>query len=386
MRWLKGCFRDNILYIYIVTWVMEQKYLATESAKKKSLRVALIVSERTICEYSIFLDHLLTGLANDSIPVALVFPSGFNADSVFTGTAEVISHPVIDLPLLEHLNIRLLAERLRKFKPTVLHCLCESSALLTRRLAHLLDLPYVLMVNSLQKRRGKFSISSRYCAKIIVPSKTISDNIAEVYPCFADRIRQINIGTFVAEGTGCFSEPFRLATMVMAHPLDNVDYFENLFNAVRHLLIDDYEFMMVVMGCGRSERQLWKLLAALDLLQTVTIVPRLKPWSLVLSAGDIFIQPRPSLIFNTMLLEAMSIGSAVAGCKGGIDDLIIEDRTAVVFDPNDELSVMHTLKQLLDRREIARQIAKAAQQYLRENHTVNGMISATLQTYCEAQG
>jgi len=271
--------------------------------------------------------------------------------------------------------------------------LCESKAGLARQLARQLDLPYVLTVNSLQKRWKHFayqrqihplSISSSHCAKIIVPAKSIAANTAEVYPRFAERIEQINIGTFVGESSGCFCESSRLPSMVIAHPLDNVDEFENLFGAVRHLAIDRYEFMLVVIGSGRAEKQMRRLLAALGLLQTVTIVPRLRPWRSVVGAGDIFIQPVASTAFNPLLLEAMSVGSAVAACKGGVDDLIIEEQTAVVFDPGDELSIYSSLQQLFDRRELARQIARGAQEYLRENHTVSNMISSTLRTYHEA--
>jgi len=359
--------------------------LVLENGKKKLLRVALIASEHTICEYSIFLERLLIGLADESIPVALICPQGFNPGTVFTGIAEVINYPIIDLPLMERLNTRLLTESLSKFEPTILHCLCESEAPLTRHLARRLDLPYVLMVNSLQNKWRHLSISSKNCAKIIVPAKSIASNMASVHPRFAGLIEQINIGTFTAEGSGCFSEPSRLATMVMADPLDKADDFENLFNVIRHLMIDGYEFMTVIVGGGRAERQLWKLLSALGLLQIVSIVPRRMPWRSVLAAGDIFIQPKPNYAFDPVLLEAMSIGAAVAGCTGGVDDLIIEDRTAVVFDPNDETSIMRTLQRLLDRREFARQIAGNAQQYLRENHSVSKMISAILQTYYEAQ-
>ena len=338
-----------------------------------------------MCEYSIFLERLLIGLADESIPVALICPPGFNPGTVFTGVAEVINHPVFDLPLMEHLNTRLLTERLSKFEPTILHCLCESKASLTRQLARRLDLPYVLMVNSLQNKWRHLSISSKNCAKIIVPAKSIAANMASVYPHFADLIQQVNIGTFTAEGSGCFSEASRLATMVMADPLDKADDFENLFSVIRRLMIDGYEFMTVIVGGGRAERQLWKLLSALGLLQIVSIVPRHMPWRSVLAAGDIFIQTRPNFAFDPVLLQAMSIGVAVAGCTGGVDDLIIEDRTAVVFDPNDETSIIRTLQRLLDRREFARQIAANAQQYLRENHSVSKMISAILKTYYEAQ-
>ena len=359
--------------------------MAPENVKKKPLRVALIGSERTLCEYSIFLEHLMVGLADESIQVALVCPPGYDIDTVFTGAAEVIGYPVFNLPLFGPLNIRLLAERLAKFEPTVLHCLCESEASLTKQLAHRLELPYVLMVNSLQKRWSHLAISSKYCAKIIVPTKSIAANLASVHPNFTDRIEQINIGTFVVESSGCFSEPFRLATMVMADPLDKADDFENLFSVIRHLMIDGYEFMTVIVGGGRAERQLWKLLAALGILHIVSIVPRRMPWRSILAAGDIFIQPQPNFAFDPVLLEAMSIGAAVAGCKSGVDDLIIEDETAVVFDPNDELSIKRTLQRLLDRKEFARQIAGNAQQYLRENHSVSKMIAAILHAYYEAQ-
>ena len=360
--------------------------MTSENGKKKSLRVALIASGHTICEYSIFLERLLIGLADESIPVALICPPGFNPGTVFTGVAEVINHPVFDLPLLGHLNTRLLTERLSKFEPTILHCLCESEASLTRQLAHRLDLPYVLMVNSLQKRWSHLSISSKNCKKIIVPAQSIAANMASVHPHFAEMIEQINIGTFTAEDSGCFSEASRLAIMMMTDPLDKADDFENLLSVIRRLMIDGYEFMIVIVGGGRAEKQLWKLLSALGLLQIVSIVPRHMPWRSVLAAGDIFIQPKPNYAFDPVLLEAMSIGVAVAGCTGGVDDLLIEDRTAVVFDPNDEISIMRTLQRLLDRREFARQIAGNAQQYLKENHSVSKMISATLRIYYESQG
>lgn len=363
----------------------ERKDPVSQKSAKKSLRVALIASEHTICEYSIYLQHLLVGLADESIPAALICPPGFNPASVLTG-ADVINHPVFNLPLMGHINIRLLTERLAKFEPTILHCLCESKASLTKQLAHRLDLPYVLMVNSLQKRWSHLSISSRYCERIIVPAKSVAESMISVHPRFADRTERINIGTFVAESSGCFSDPSRLVSMVIADPLKKTDDFEILFSVIRHLLIDGYEFMIVIVGGGRAERQVWKLLSALGLLQIVSIVPRRLSRRSVLAAGDIFIQTRPNFAFDPVLLEAMSIGAAVAGCRGGVDDLIVEDRTAVVFDPNDEISIMRTLQRLLDRREFARQLARTAQQYLRENHSVSKMISATLRVYYESQG
>ena len=366
----------------------EYQVTATEFASAKSLaemvRPALIVSEQTVLEYSLFLGHIFTGLADESISAALICPPDCDVDSFICGAVEVFRYPLIRLSLAEPYNRGVLAEQLAKFRPTVLHCMCESKAGLTRQLAHQLDLPYIMTINSLQNQWWRRLSISRHCVKIVVPTKSIANDVVKFYPHFAERTEHINIGTFVEQDCVCFSQRDRLVSMVTVHPLDNVSDFENLFNAVRHLVINDYEFMLMAIGAGRAEGQLRKLLAALDLLQIVTIVPRLKPWRPVLAAGDIYIQPQPNTVFNPFLLEAMGVGSAVAACKGGVDDLIIEDRTAVVFNPNDEISIRSTLQRLLDRKEFARQLARNAQQYLRENHSVSKMISSILQIYREA--
>ena len=61
------------------------------------------------------------------------------------------------------------------------------------------------------------------------------------------------------------------------------------------------------------------------------------------------------------------------------------DRTAVVFEPDDEQSVRHALTQLLDQHDFARQLAVAAQEHVKTHHSVSQMVSATLRTYLEVQ-
>ncbi|MCK5472541.1 MAG: hypothetical protein KAI59_00795, partial [Planctomycetes bacterium] len=65
--------------------------------------------------------------------------------------------------------------------------------------------------------------------------------------------------------------------------------------------------------------------------------------------------------------------------------LLIENKTAVIFEPDDELSVYAALQKLLDDKYAARQFAKTAQQYVRENYSVGNMASATLEAYRDSQ-
>ena len=154
---------------------------------------------------------LFVGLAEEAIPVGLVCPPKRDCGSWLTTAEEIIGHPIFRLPFMGPVNTWLLTERLVRFKPTVLHCLCESKASITRQLAHRLDIPYVLTVNSLQKRWNSLSISSTYCAKIIVPTPTVAKNVIRMHSRFADRIEQINVGAVAMDTVTCFSKSSRTA-------------------------------------------------------------------------------------------------------------------------------------------------------------------------------
>jgi len=143
--------------------------------------------------------------------------------------------------------------------------------------------------------------------------------------------------------------------------------------------------MVAVMGTGPAEHRIRQRLIELGLSDVVTLVPVLDPWRSVVVAGDIFVQPQPLRAFSMFLLEAMAVGTAVAACWGGVDDLIIPNETAVVFEPDREPSLRQALRQLLDEHDFARRLATTAQEHIRTHHSVSAMISATLATYLEAQ-
>ncbi|MHC4676261.1 MAG: hypothetical protein ACYTBZ_27535, partial [Planctomycetota bacterium] len=72
----------------------------TQGSERKLVRPALIVSKRTVSEYSMLLERLLVGLADESIPAVLICPLGCNVDSVVKGAVEVMRYPALKLPVL----------------------------------------------------------------------------------------------------------------------------------------------------------------------------------------------------------------------------------------------------------------------------------------------
>ena len=353
------------------------------SMQKQIQRPILLVSRYTISRYPLVLSRLLVGFANASIPVVLVCPPQEDIQHLLCGAAEVVTYPAVDLPLANHFNKKRLIETLSSYEPSVLHCLCETRASMAAMLARHLDIPYILNVNAIHTRKSDFSISTKRCLSIVCATETIASSIRLLYKNDADRVKVIQYGAFVDDKCCSFSDPDTIPSIVMACDLDNAMDFECLFQAIGDLILDKHEFSVVIMGQGKEEGLLRRMLMRMNLLQVVTIIPQLQPWRSVLAAGDIFLMAQPLTRFSSFLLEAMSVGAAVAACKGGVDDML-NTRSAVIFDPDDNMSIRFALQALLDRHELARRLGMHAQDYIRVNHSVNTMVQKVINTYYEA--
>ncbi len=192
------------------------------------------------------------------------------------------------------------------------------------------------------------------------------------------------MGVFVEDKCAAFNDPQRITSMLVARRLNDHHQFEALLNAVRHLAVDGHEFIMAIMGKGRAERKLYRMIKDLGLGQLVTVVPEMNPLRDIMSGADIFIQPKPVLKDRSNLLEAMSVGMAIACSEKDDPELLKDSMTAVTFDPEDELSIYNALQRLLTDKDFARSIAASAQQHLRDRNKVSEMIDGLIKVYSAA--
>jgi glycosyltransferase involved in cell wall biosynthesis len=385
----------------------EQIVSEVEQDIPKPPRTVIICSRRVITDCSLYLKFLLVGLANESAQVCLVAPPKIDVEPVVPPAFEVLRYPAVELPLMQHYNRGLLLDRMAEFRPELLHCLCESMAQLTRRLSRQLHIPYILNIDSITRPWHPVTISPTRCVAIITPAKSIADHLASAHPKYADRIRQINIGVFPSDTVSSFAHRDRIPGIVIAQPPQAASKqqrgggLETILRVLHRLAVENQRFMAAVISEGdtcsadsrmslsgkrtrRVEKRIRSLLRELGLSRAITLIPPLPGYESAIDTADIFVVPRPSSSFNMALLSAMSAGCCVAACKGGVDDLIIDGSTAVVFNQDDQLSIYNALKRLLDAPHFARQIAAQAQEYLRQNYHVSTMVASTLQLYREA--
>jgi len=359
--------------------------VAVDKDPKEAIRPVVLVDRCSFRDYAASLTHFLVALADAPHPAAFVYPPDVGTSSVSCPSVEFIGYPMIRTPLFWRQNRMVLLERLEKFKPTVLHCFGGGKIRLVRYLSDQLNIPYVVTFNRPGRKFFKPLIRSSHCMALIASSKATAKYLVKAYPRYGLRIRHINLGTFVADHCACFANRKGIASVIVARRLDCAAEFEPLLRAVRHLVLDGYEFVFAIMGSGRAEGKIHKMIRSLGLGQMVSLVPDMQPLRSVFAGADVFIQLTYHAEFNSRLLEAMSVGMSVAASEDCLDDMLIEDQTAVFFDGRDELSIYDCLGMLLADRRLAKQIAAGGQKYLQRHHTVSRMTNALIQTYLSAQ-
>jgi glycosyltransferase involved in cell wall biosynthesis len=364
---------------------MEDNVQNDSVAVDQEIRPAFIVDGKRARQYATCLRHMLSGLAGQSRTSALICPTHANASDFLCPSAKLIYYPISNLLGFYWHNRKLVLEELKKFKPTILHCLSPSRITLTRYLSEQLNVPYIVMYDSPRDRYFNWFSSKKRCEGLIALTKGTAEHLQKIRPEFAGHIYQVAAGAFAEDTCACFSNDQHVTSIVLAQPLDNSLDYKPFLHAIRHLAIDGYEFVTAIIGTGPAEREMHTLIKQLGISQIVTMVGDLDPIRLVFAGADIYFHFRPRHDFDPSLLEAISAGLVVACSRGEDDDLLIEDQTCRFFDSDDELSIYTALQNMLDDKQATKQIAIASQQKLKESHTVSEMIEALIRAYTDAQ-
>ena len=362
----------------------ENETITENNNGNSNIRPLLVSDRKTLQRFSAPLRHLLFGFEAQDIPCCLVVPPNSQIESLCWPRIEVIEYPALRFPLFYYQNRRRLFAQIEKFRPTIVHCVGTAKAFLAKRISDTFGIPDVLTVNSSRQNIFKRFVISKGFSSIIASSGRFVQSLKENNPKIAEMIKQINTGTFVDESCACFSSSQKLASMIAVMDLHRFEDIEPLLSAIRHLTVDGYEFVAAIMGRGPAERKIRNFIHSTGLTQTITITPPMKPLRSVLCGTDIFIQPYVMERLDPALIEAASVGTAIATDENNKDDFFQNNTTAIFFDSRDELSIYSALQKLLDDREFARSIACAAQNHLRSNNSVSSMVSDLLKIYSQA--
>ncbi len=349
---------------------------------QKVCRPLLFVRPEVLRLYPGLFRSMLVGLVGSSYRPALAGPCGSDFYKVLCPSIEVFEYP-------RGWQLRRRGERMREFldwvrhyRPTVLHGVWPAHARLLVFLSESLQVPYVLSFFEFPERFLGWLYPFEQAAALTAASEPIAEAVRRMGQ--QQKIPQVYLirpGCYTEDTCVCFSDPSRLPSLVLVHPLERADSLEPFLQALRHLRLDGFDFFAAILGSGRAEHAVRRRIRNLGLRSNLSVVPMEESIRDVLSGADIFVYLNPVRRFEPLLLEAMGTGLAVAGAPDPAGGLLQDGVTALWLEPNNELSIYTALKKLLSRPELARQLAMAAQEYVRRNHPVSGMIEQLIELY-----
>jgi hypothetical protein len=349
------------------------------------VRPAMIVDAGFLSENGSMLRRFLVALVSEGFSPIVAGPGSLKGSDILSPSVEVAEYPVFRIPLLWMQNFTLLLETLDDLGPTVLHCLSPRRIGLTEALAEALDVPYVATFTRWPRMLFRPKVRGAYCGQLIGTTAAVTGRLGREYSSMAASICQVSAGDFVEDRCACYAQPNRQTSILAVQPLEDERFFEALLNAVRHLAIDGRDFALAILGQGKASGMIHQTIRKLGLSRMVTVAPVIEPLQTVLSAADLFLQSGQPLDINSALLDAMSVGMAVALSKGGLEETLIAGKAAEYFDPADEYSIYACLQKLLTQKDYAQSLARGAQEYMRQHHSVSRMTEEMIGIYQHAQ-
>lgn len=364
---------------------MEQNELTNPNKMQTiAFRPLLIADSQTIREFNGPLRHLLFGFEAQDINCYVVVPPESRIESFRLPRIEIIEYPAWHFPLFYRQNRRRLISQIEKFQPTIIHCLGTGRLLLAKAVSRAFNMPAFLTINSTSQNFWMRRIIRKNFSAVIAPTDRIAASFKKHNSHIAHKVKKVNTGIFVDETCACFSQTGRIPSLIVVLKYTKFGDLEPFLNAVRHLSINGYELLVVLMGDGPAQKDVRKFIQDLGLSEFVSISPQIGQLRSIFQNVDIFVQPYVLENFDPAILEAAGAGTVIAADKGNADGLLQDNVTAVLFNNRDELSICSAIQKLLDDRQKAKDIAYAAQNYLRINHSVSVMVENLLQIYSES--
>ncbi len=350
--------------------------------RSRSLRVGLVAAERTIRRLGPVMRHLVIGLLGEPMPMTLICPAGCELTDIPAFALDVIEHPSMGLPLLRGRILTSLARQVHSAGVGLLHALDEAALGLTRQLAVRADVDYVAGAYALDR---EIRAGDHRCRALLAGSAPIQRMLVESHAGAAEIIRLLRPGVHQVRSATCFIDPQHSTAIVASGDLGSFEPFAAVLDSFVQLKQAGRECVYFLIGNGRAEARLRRRAEKLDLMEELTFVDRQEPEQLggILKAADIFISPRPTRRLDVELLTAMAAGVPVVTADAPAADFVLNEQTALAFKAGDATELTVRLLSLIDDRAAARNLADAALEHLRVNHSPSRMTEELLAIYRE---
>lgn len=351
----------------------------SESQSTPPIKAALCVEPEAFDRFGRVLRHLLVGLVDQAVDVRLLSTDP-RVERLTLGPIQTLVHQQITWPVTARRTGAML-DALAHRPPTLVHALSGASYRVAGAVAEAFDADLVFQVTSLRDCNAIAKFTGPQVGRFAAFSRPLVTALKEQLKIPAERIDLIRPGVKASEKAACFSDPQRIPTLLCSSPLEPNSGVDRLVEAADLLRRRNHAFMLFLLGTGRLESLLRRMIRQRQLLGHVTLAQLVEGFTQAMHSTDIFVRPSADAAFTDDSLQAMGAGVALVTCASPICDHFRGGETAVVCEkPNAEL-LAGAIEQLLSDRPGAQRLATSAMEYVRAHHAMSRMAECSADAY-----
>lgn len=363
--------------------------MAPASDKPPPPRVlACLIAGRPMLEgASSSLRYLQVALAEEGVETVVVVPEHRRVSALDIGPSTLMTFS--DPPwfmrrwarrkLVRDIAARVEAER--EDAPVVIHAMDLSVLSQSADLAAAVNGDLAVTVSSTHGLDDVETLTALREAGIVV---TTSSRLAERLERVAGanvRQRTIGFGAALSDTPAAFGKANRSRTIIYLGPVRSPRAGEVLLRAAKQASQLAPNLLVFVVGKGPAETHWRQVADQLSLRSNVIFTGNIDNWRSALKSADIFCLPSAQHDVREEPVQALADGLAVVAAEGSMYDCFQHDKTALLFQQDDEDGLAMVFKRLLTEEGLARRLGEAGQAHARERHSVGGMVEAHVRLY-----
>ena len=352
---------------------------AVENQDAHSVSLALCVDSEALDRFGGVLRHLLVGLVDQAVGLRLVSADP-RVEALTLGPIQTVVHERIAWPLAGR-RMEALLDVLSQKPPTVVHAMSGASYRVAVGLAEAFDADLVVQVTSLADCKAVSNLAQRRVGRFLAVSQPLLAILGDQLQVPVDRLDLIRPGVLASSEIACFADPDRVPALLCLSALERGSGVDRLIEAVDVLRRRDRSLMLFLLGRGRHESALRRMIRDRKLASFVTLAHPSGNLTRAMYSADIFVRPSTDTAFNADGLQALGAGMAVVAMSSSVCDHLHDGETAIACDKTTVEALAEAIERLLADPALARRMATNGLDYVRAHHAVSGMAERTANTY-----
>lgn len=296
------------------------------------------------------------------------------------GPVQTILHEPIKRPWVRR-RLGQVLDSFGRLAPTIVHAMCADAYPVATAVAETFDADLILQVTSLADCDTLSQANGYRNTRFIALSQPLADMLQSRLGIAADRIDLIRPGVLASQRVACFAEADHMPTILCTSALDNNSGVERLISALTILRERGHTLFAFLLGSGRQESFLRRMVREGDLSSNVTFADPAGDTTQAMQSADVFVVPASSDAFRVDALQAMGAGMAVVTLPCAVCDHFHDGKTAVVCRSSTAAALATAVERFLKDHAYARQVAGGGLEYVRTHHAMSVMAERTASVY-----